>query len=445
MTKFKLTNFSSFLIPILAFSFIFAESNAFGITLDEAQSLSNLQNAQLLAAKQKVNSAKGQELNAWQTALPNLTLQASATRIDSYQNRVMEQAFGGDSSLFPNRSYSAKVNFTQPIFNPAILPAFGAASAYSDSMSLQLESIRQSVLLDTVSSYYAVARASEMERLASENIGVLSVLLRQVKEMSRLGAVTQSDAMAVEVRLKDAERSQNDAKKATVLSKMKLNSVIGQPLDSEVTVNVSMNSQISLPEAVDPVVAVAEALKNRPSLKSLRRTKDLLESNVTLAKTGYLPGLYLVGNYGYTGFTGDFLKSSNKDWSVTVSGTWNIFDGFSTTSKLQVAEAGLKEHQENIKLAEQGVQLEVIDAVLSIDTAKKGLQLAETAVNLSQRTFTEVNERYKAGGATNTDLLTAQLTLSQARVGMLNAQYDAVLAGYRYQCALGKIPTPKLP
>lgn len=424
------------------FTLMALPAHLWALSLEEAKDLANQQNSQILAVAQKVNGAKSQELGAWPTVLPNISLQASATRFDSFQNRSLASVFGGDTSLFPDRSYSAKLAVTQPIFNPAVLPAFGAASALSDAMRYQGENIRQMVLLDTVTSYYNVARAIEMDRLASENVGLLNSLVRQIKEMARLGAVTQSDALAVEVRLKEAERAQLESSKGLVLAKMKLNSVLGSPLNTDVTVNAAMSSQIELPSQVDPIVAIDTALKSRLDLKSLRRTKDLMESSVLLAKTGYLPGIYLIGNYGYVGNSGDFIKNENKDWSVTLSGSWNILDGLSTTSKLGVAEANLRDHDQNIKMAEQGVQIEVIDAILSIESARKGLQLAEVASTLSQRNYSEVSQRYKAGGATNTDLLSAQLTASQAKVGMLNAQYDAVVAGYRYQRSIGLIPVP---
>ena len=84
---------------------------------------------------------------------------------------------------------------------------------------------------------------------------------------------------------------------------------------------------------------------------------------------------------------------------------------------------------------ENGIRLEVKDAILDLETAEKNIPTTEKAVKQGEENLRVNEERYKAQVTTITDLLDAQTLLAQARVNYYRALYDHNLAKARLERA----------
>jgi outer membrane protein len=87
---------------------------------------------------------------------------------------------------------------------------------------------------------------------------------------------------------------------------------------------------------------------------------------------------------------------------------------------------------------ENGIRLEVKDAILGLETAEKNIPTTQKAVAQGEENLRVNEERYKAQVTTITDLLDAQTLLAQARANYYQALYDHNLAKARLERATGR-------
>ena len=152
--------------------------------------------------------------------------------------------------------------------------------------------------LDVTRQYLAVLRAQdrvrlERERLESERENEALALARV-----RTGAGTQLDVKQAEVRRGRAEVALLEAEHAIRTERLRLMEYLGVQLDTEV--ELTSDFEVFEPEW-NTEELVAEALEMHPQLRSLRAAEDAGRAGTRLAWGSFLPSLSLY--VGWSGFT----------------------------------------------------------------------------------------------------------------------------------------------
>jgi len=418
-------------------------------------------NPELLQSKQKLVIADAQIQQAWSTVMPSLTLQASATRMDSYQARDTADSFGqlipslenlfqkkdgadfskasGSFSFSQPYAFSTKLMVTQTLFGMYIFPTLGSAAIVGDMAKAEYSQKRQEVLFTTLNAYYDAVRAQMMADLTQKNVVVLSEHLRKVQEMLRLGMVTNSAVLQSEVQLKSRQKDAIDADRFLVLAKAKLNIALGRKVDEKVVFPPNLSHiDVAIPTgSIESLLN--KGIATRPDLQTLSNLKKLRSAYVGIVSSDYWPTVTLVGQYGFTGPNGDVLHTANKDWLVTIQANWNIFNGFQTTAKVSDAEAQFKQVEIAEKQAQDFAKLDIMDAVLKMNSNRKQLELATTSQELAKRNFDEMTIRFNTGGASNQDILDAELMLITSKTQYINALIDQEISLFNLKKATGTL------
>ena len=102
----------------------------------------------------------------------------------------------------------------------------------------------------------------------------------------------------------------------------------------------------------------------------------------------------------------------------------NIFDSGVTLSKIHGAEADLKKAEETYRDTVDVVNLDVRTNYLSLREAEKRIKTTELAVEQADEDYRIAQLRYMNGVGTNTDVLDAQVALTQAKTNYTQALYD---------------------
>ena len=87
---------------------------------------------------------------------------------------------------------------------------------------------------------------------------------------------------------------------------------------------------------------------------------------------------------------------------------------------------------------EDGIRLELKNAILNLEQAEKNIPTAKKAVEQAEENLRVSQERYKAQVTTSTEVLDAQTLLSQARTNYYSALYDHNLAKAALLRAVGE-------
>jgi outer membrane protein len=116
-----------------------------------------------------------------------------------------------------------------------------------------------------------------------------------------------------------------------------------------------------------------------------------------------------------------------------------IFSGGELASKVRQAKETLSQRRIEHDVARDGVRQGVISAWGSLDAARAQITAANAQVSAQQLVLSGIIEEQKVGQATTLDVLNAQQELVNARVSLVTAQRDRVVASYTLLAAAGRL------
>ncbi|MCX6559122.1 MAG: TolC family protein [Candidatus Aminicenantes bacterium] len=210
--------------------------------------------------------------------------------------------------------------------------------------------------------------------------------------------------------------------------------------------------------------ALAAAREKRPDLAILRKTIETKELAMAVARNQMLPGLDLTLSYWSPGISGDrLLYDGNDFFGGTVIGkvpgqasdalrdafkmlysNWNVgltltvpLSTFMTRAELTYARADLSQSQVRLQASEQQAELEISDAVRSIEANAKRAEAYKLARELAEKSLEAEVKKLAVGLSTNYFVLDYQEKLANAQSLELKSKIDYVLSVERLEKAAG--------
>ena len=133
---------------------------------------------------------------------------------------------------------------------------------------------------------------------------------------------------------------------------MELNLLLGRPRRAKVSIRYE-DEEIEFPPLEK---LIEEAKTERPEMRAERANLEVLEAQVTQAKSNYFPTISLSSSYGWQG--NKFLDQE-RDWSVGISLSLPLFEGFSRKAQVEEATLSVKEQEAKIQEPEQQIEEEI--------------------------------------------------------------------------------------
>lgn len=281
-------------------------------------------------------------------------------------------------------------------------------------------------------SYYGMLQADNVQNLSRESVNRLEEHLKNVKAQYDVGVVAKVDVLRSEVELADAQQTLIQAENAYHIAEATLNKIVGLPMDTTLKLQDSMQYT---PYDNDMKYCLDYAAEHRPDLEQARQNVEAAKGALKVARSGYMPQVSASAsqNWNDTNWPGD----ENGNWSVGVGVSMNIFDTGVTLSKIHGAEADLAKAEESYRDAVDSIMLEVRSTYLNLREAEKRIKTTEVAVAKAEEDYHIAQVRYMAGVGTNTDVLDAQVALTDAQNNYVQSLYDYNTSKTSLETAIG--------
>ncbi len=187
-----------------------------------------------------------------------------------------------------------------------------------------------------------------------------------------------------------------------------------------------------------PAALPSELLQRRPDIASAERAVAAANAQIGVQRAAYFPSLSLSASLGRTGSSvGDLFNAPGTLWSLGLSVAQTVFDGGAIAARVDEARAArdarAASYRQTVLTAFQGVE----DQLTTIRTLQTQEPLRQEAVNAARLTETQLQNRYRAGQASYTDVVTAQIAALSARRTLLQLQVSRQLAAAALVQALG--------
>ncbi|MDZ7343319.1 MAG: TolC family protein, partial [candidate division KSB1 bacterium] len=181
---------------------------------------------------------------------------------------------------------------------------------------------------------------------------------------------------------------------------------------------------------------IALALQQNPALRIMDANVELANAQVKVARSNFTPKISLAYNYSWEA-NNTLSLDSFSSWSLSVVAQIPIFNSFRDYTDLKRATDLKKQMQDLETDFERQLRLQVLQASLNLEMAKKQMVITEKAKAEAEENFRVVNHSYEVGLASNLDFLDAQQAKNQARWDHVNARYDYLLAQAALAQAMG--------
>ncbi|MDR3419840.1 MAG: TolC family outer membrane protein [Xanthobacteraceae bacterium] len=302
-----------------------------------------------------------------------------------------------------------------------------------------LRNTEQTVLQNGATAYMDVLRDTAILDLRKNNIIVLEEQLRQTRDRFNVGEVTRTDVAQAASSLASARSDYFTAQANLQTSIANYHQVIGV---DPTHLDPARSVEILLPPTLGQAINVAIA--QHPEVQAALHQVDSAELQVKLVEGELMPTVSIAGqvtqNYNYTGETGFRLFNGTILGEVSVP----IYTGGEVDARVRQAKELLSQAELQADLQRTQVRSSVVSNWGLLDSAKAVIVSDQAAVKAAEIALEGVREEARVGQRTTLDVLNAQQTLLNARVSLVSAQRDRVVASYATLAAVGELSADTL-
>jgi outer membrane protein len=275
-------------------------------------------------------------------------------------------------------------------------------------------------------------------QLNRSNVEVLTEQLKQTRDRFNVGEVTRTDVAQAESRLAQGRSQLLNAQSNYVTSVANYRRVIGvDPGKLAPGTPVDRFSPPRLP------LAISAGESQSPSVLAAAYGVDVAELGVKVSEGALYPNLAVAAgasrNY-------EPQYNVNKQTSASVVGTLTVplYQGGSEFSAIRQSKETLGQQRLNLDVNRDQARETVVQSWGQLDAAKAEIESTTAQVNAAEIALNGVREEARVGQRTTLDVLNAQQELVNARVALVTAQHDRVVASYTLLASVGGLSMQRL-
>ena len=343
-----------------------------------------------------------------------------------------------------DNTYSMGFSATLPVIAPQLWKSVEISSINIQTKLEAARSSRLSLINEVQKAYYNVLLCQDSYKVLRDQYDNAKLNAETYASQYKQGTASEYDVLRSEVAMRNIEPSLLSTENAVKLSKLQLKVLMGIDAGIEVVINDSLSNYEQ--DMYNVTMSINRSLDNNTDLRQLDLQTKMLQKTATLQKFAYIPTLGAQFGYNWISMSdGNMFKNFRFNPYSTVAVALNIpiFSGGSRFYKVKQAQANVAQmgfQRENlVRALDMQVQAQIDNiskSVKQIDSNKLGVQQAEKAYKILQKSF-------EIGSATFVTLNDAELALTRARLAYSQAIYDFLAGVSDVQKLLGSTDISK--
>jgi outer membrane protein len=397
------------------------------LTLAEAQTIAIQNHPRIQAATQLAFAAIARVKEVQSVYYPQAS--GAMTGAEAEKNSRIAAGFLNSPSLYDK--FAGGVAVSQ------LVTDFGHTHELSKSSHLHAQAqqedvitTRADVLLRVNLSYFAAMKAQSVLKVADETVKARQLVADQVGELAKSSLKSGLDVSFANVDLARAQlllvQAQNDVQS----SYAQLSDALGYS-DQRTFQLVDESLPGAPPSDVAPLIV--EALQNRPEIISQSLDLKSAQSFAAAERDLWFPTISAAGVTGLVPYRQNPLPSSYAAAGFNVNVP--IFNGRLFNAEHAEATARARAEEQLLRDLQNRVAQDVRMAWLNVISAYQRLALTEQLLAQATQASDLAKGRYSLGLSSIVELSQAQLSLTEAQVEKVSAQYDyeGATANLNYQ------------
>lgn len=346
-------------------------------------------------------------------------------------------------TFFQPNQLAAGIEASSMLFDGSYLYGVKAAKLYRDLVAQEKNITAFQLKTNVTKAYSAVLIAIENKNVLAKNLQNIEKSLNEVKALYSNGFAESLDVDRLQLSFDNLTTELERINQMIELSKNVLKFQMNYPSASDIILTDGLESVIG--KNVENVPADVENLdyNQRPEYGLITLGESLNDLDYKRTKAGYLPTARAFasaqGSLQRTNLFDNDETGVIPQSVVGLSVNVPIYDGGDKSAKLQ--RIRLKKEKTAIEKQdfEKSMTLQVKNALLTYENAKKIVQNRKKSVEINQNIFNKTLIKFKEGVGSSVEVTQAESSLYQAQGAYTNALYDLLTSNIELQSTLGKL------
>jgi outer membrane protein TolC len=423
-----------------------AKGRVLELSLDEAIEVALTDNPTIKVANLEIERYDYVRKQLVSSLYPQVDASAQYSLALKRQEMAEGFSFGGKNT------FNVAGNVSLPLFVPSVYRQMKMNRTQMESAVESARATRIDLVAAVRSAYYNVLLAEQSLEVLNEAVLTTQRVVDNTRNMYENGLAAEYDYLTAQVQLSNLKPQVLQAESAIEITKLQLKMYLSIPEEVDIEVRGTLDDfrmQVLLGEEYSTDISENTTLRN------LDLSRELLEHQEKLIQTTRMPTIAAFGQISYIGQErvnlggllggatgGTTAADQSKFWwqyPITVGAQISIplFAGFKKTNQLREVRNQIAQLDLQRQYAEEGVRLQVEQAINTLLTARETMLSNELTVEQATKAYNITLTRYNAGAGTILELNSSQLSLTQAQLSYSQSIYDYLSAYAQYEKALG--------
>jgi outer membrane protein TolC len=308
-----------------------------------------------------------------------------------------------------------------------------------------VERIAEDTRFNATDAYYQLQNADAQVAIAQAAVEDFSQTLRDAQLLEQAGLGTRFDVLQAEVDLANANQELTRAIADQRTARRQLAQILSLGQQVELTAANPIEEagvwSLSLEESI------VKAYKNRAELEQFLVQREINEQDREIALSEIRPQVSLFANYNFSNNFNDTFESAlgfRDGYAVGARMSWRFFDGGRAFAREDQENRDIDIDETNFANQRDQVRLEVETGYYQLIANKENIGTTEQAVITATESLRLARLRFQAGVGTQTDVINAQRSLTDARGNFLQAIIGYNQSLNQLQRAVSNLPNNHL-
>ena len=296
-----------------------------------------------------------------------------------------------------------------------------------------LRVLEESVLFSAASIYMDYLRDSATVEVNKSNVRVLEQTLKQTRDRFNVGEVTRTDVAQSEAQLAAGKTQELQAESNLNATRSNYRRIIGSEPQ-----NLAPGSPVDrfLPPTLQQAVDIS--LIENPNVTAAMYGIDVNFLTVKVNEGALLPTVSLQAS-ALQQYETTLVAQRTFTAGVTTNLTIPLYQGGTEYSLIRQSKENLAQQRLTLETTRDQTRASTVTAWGQLVATKAQVISAQAQVTASEIALNGVREEAKAGQRTTLDVLNAQQALVNARIALVTAQHDRVVASYSVLQSIGRL------
>jgi outer membrane protein TolC len=326
---------------------------------------------------------------------------------------------GISEHIGPFQIFNAGPSASVPILDFAAWSRLHAAKENTSAAHAGEQSIREDLVLQTVSQYLGALRAAAQVKAAQTRIALAQALYDQAADLQKNGAGTGIDTLRANVELQNEKQVLIAVQTQYDVALYGLSRLLSidprQPIQLSDAMSFFETPEFAVEGSIDRAYQVRpEMLQIDARLRAAQATRHAVIDE-------RLPSIRGTGSWDYQGVS---ITTGIPVYQYQVGAVVPLFTGGRIRAETVKADLEIKKVEQQRDDLRNQIALEVKTATAQLDSARHQVEVANLGIQLAQEEVMQARDRFAAGVANNIEVVQAQDALSRASDNQIAALYQ---------------------